>query len=172
MCLTMWWMVLTLGVVGAAQSSCTGMEDMCSSTVDKLVVTFGSLQPACNARVTVQDAAVKPRINLPSAAQGSRYVLLMVDPDATCWLHFAAVVKKSGSNLVYEKELIGYMGPSPPVGQGAHRYQFLLWAWPGPDVSSMSVNTNMRRGFELNDFKTKNHFGNPTAVFQFKTENY
>ncbi|XP_019626432.1 PREDICTED: phosphatidylethanolamine-binding protein 4-like isoform X2 [Branchiostoma belcheri] len=124
-----------------------------------------------------------PIVKYKEAKEGTRYLLLMVDPDAPSaknpvmryWLHWV-VTQIQGEDLKRGIEsqdwgsigrtLMSYNPPTPPKGSGPHRYQFFLFQLqPGQDVT---LKNDDRGKFDLQGF-TANLKG-PVASTQFKAE--
>lgn len=61
----------------------------------------------------------------------------------------------------------GYLGPSPPMGSGSHRYYFYLYQQSGHvDLAPLQKD---RARFQPIDYAEANELGSPLAVTFFKT---
>lgn len=66
---------------------------------------------------------------------------------------------------------VEYRQPSPPVGDYAHRYIYLLYAQPSTFPSSLGNLTNNRIGFNLSDFSRQYGLSTPVAANYILVQN-
>ena len=108
-------------------------------------------------RFTCDGDDAAPQVTFDSAPEGTRsFALIVDDPDAphgtfTHWLaydippHGPDVRTSQGKTLENDFGRIGYGGPCPPRGHGAHRYYFTLYA---VDVAELQVTHGDRKNLE------------------------
>ncbi|XP_019626430.1 PREDICTED: phosphatidylethanolamine-binding protein 4-like isoform X1 [Branchiostoma belcheri] len=130
-----------------------------------------------------------PIVKYKEAKEGTRYLLLMVDPDAPSaknpvmryWLHWV-VTQIQGEDLKRGIEsqdwgsigrtLMTYAPPTPPPGSGSRRYQFFLFEEPPTHPIILTPEQQKHRGkFDLKAFLKDMKFGDPEAATYFVTEN-
>ncbi|CAG8739578.1 25701_t:CDS:2 [Gigaspora margarita] len=90
----------------------------------------------------------------------SRFMLMMVDPDAPSpknpthreWRHWIVGNIPSDGNLSKATYLNDYMGPSPPSETGKHRYVFLLYHQQVPHIDYPRLDKVKRNNFKACQF--------------------
>lgn len=135
--------------------------DSCSYH-DRLILPYGE----CGIELQgIEEAASQPNVTFNNAENSSKYVLLMVDPDAPSrqnpskkfWRHWLVIdlpghVLRGGDIGAQGNHLTSYYGPNPPAGSGQHRYQFLLFEQPETFSSSSLSIPEARNNFDVTNF--------------------
>eukprot|EP00268_Persea_americana_P019332 TRINITY_DN19902_c0_g1_i3.p1 TRINITY_DN19902_c0_g1~~TRINITY_DN19902_c0_g1_i3.p1 ORF type:complete len:107 (-),score=10.60 TRINITY_DN19902_c0_g1_i3:236-556(-) len=95
----------------------------------------------------------------------------MTDPDAPSpseptmreLIHWMVANIPGGTDASQGKEVLGYMGPCPPVG--IHRYVFILFR---QEASTIAVDPpSARNNFSTREFADRNRLGLPVAAVYF-----
>ena len=99
----------------------------------KLEVTYGS-DAADGKLLTKAATSAKPTLKFLDAETGTKYTLIMADPDAPSaaeaesgkyYVHWI-LKDATGADLAGGTDALAYNGPTPPQGSGVHRYEFYL----------------------------------------------
>ncbi|BFZ06697.1 hypothetical protein BsWGS_09736 [Bradybaena similaris] len=147
-----------------------------------LEVTYGTPvdRVQCDQKIPETDENIKalnkePGLKISSATEAiPRGILVSFDPDARMsndakfgFIHWLANVTGSANgDVTIVNTLIDYYPPTPPEGNGWHRYQFFVFSLsPGSSVSY----SNSRR-FSLCDFIKDNNLDQPVASTQYQYE--
>lgn len=103
----------------------------------------------CGTDVSPSAAKAQPRVYATGLRAGTKYTLVMSDPDAPSratpkfreWLHWIIVNAAKAEGEDGETEISGqgytvcdYSGPTPPRGTGKHRYVFVLYEQASGDL--------------------------------------
>lgn len=175
--------IVALWIVGGTtleENSCQDLESIEPCDADAVLnVAFGR----CGVRVSPAAASAAPRVTYSKAADGKKYLLVMVDPDAPSahnpkmryWRHWV-MSDISGSSLKSDHldgiTLTEYNGPSPPRGSGPHRYHLFLFEQPGELQSSSDLGNGNRGKWQLRDFVRDNQLCHSlVASYEFISEN-
>ncbi|KAF3641516.1 Protein CENTRORADIALIS [Capsicum annuum] len=116
-------------------------------------------------------ATEPPKITLGGNANDF-YTLVMTDPDAPSpsepsmreWVHWIVTDIPGGSNVARGKDILGYVGPRPPVG--IHRYILVLFRQKAP-MSGMLQPPIARSHFCTRMFAQHLDLGVPVATVYF-----
>lgn len=139
--------------------------------------------PDCNNYRQKITQWTKPIVKFSGASDDSKYVLVMVDPDAPSrynptarfWRHWL-VTDIQGADLqrgkIKGRELSAYRPPSPPAQSGFHRYQFYIYPQGGKAISLLPKENKTRGSWEMDKFLYRFHMTEPIASTQFMTQNY
>ncbi|XP_041361164.1 CEN-like protein 1 [Gigantopelta aegis] len=147
--------------------------------VNKLHVFFHGHRVMCGQRLRKTLTASSPVLVYAQATEGSRYLVVMVDPDAPyhCappgrsladFIHYAAIMEPHNGRLSSVFNLISYQGPNPPIG--VHRYQIYLYNWSRSGIPVLRNNASVRTNFNRTKFQAENHLARHEAFFQFKVK--
>ncbi|XP_010277909.1 PREDICTED: protein MOTHER of FT and TFL1-like [Nelumbo nucifera] len=149
--------------------------DMFTPTIE-FTVHYGSKQIANGCEIKPSVVANKPRVHLSgSRLSNSLYTLVMTDPDAPSpsepnlreWLNWIVVDIPEGSDATNGKEMVVYMGPSPPTG--IHRYVFALFQQKGPMTEGIRLPV-ARSNFSTRSFAAEIGLGLPVAAVYFNAQ--
>ncbi|TKR66808.1 hypothetical protein L596_023046 [Steinernema carpocapsae] len=97
------------------------------------------------------------------------YTLVMIDPDTPSptkpvtreWRHWL-VTNIPEDNVKGGEIITNYAGPTPPPGDGFHRYVFLVYKQPG-EIDAGDVKSADRGSFKVADFAREYRLGDPVA---------
>ncbi|XP_031096522.1 protein MOTHER of FT and TFL1-like [Ipomoea triloba] len=144
--------------------------------VVEFTVDYGSKKIANGVEITPSLAAQKPSVHINgSPASPNLYTLIMVDPDAPSpseptfreWLHWIVTDIPEGSEASKGREVVEYIGPSPPTG--IHRYVLALFR----QREAMQVPQKPPEGrgnFRTRQFAADNGLGLPVVALYFNSQ--
>lgn len=159
-------------------------ENNCKDLVCKVSKSNLSNHPTNNSNLAVVN---RPNITASPTLFGnsSSAVLIMIDLDVVRNgiripnLHWIAPSITSGTTNVSQLTLaaadaangVEYRQPSPPVGDYAHRYIYLLYSQPSTFPSTLGNLTNNRIGFNLTNFSAEYGLTTPVAANYILVQN-
>ncbi|ESO03676.1 hypothetical protein HELRODRAFT_173374 [Helobdella robusta] len=171
--------VSVIDVAGGCESGkLPSVGQFCKFFIDKsLEILSLNGYPGCGGKRFLHKTAQAPTVIFEEAEDDSKYILVMVDPDAPdpsnpvyqYWLHW---IRKNimGHDLKKgvtsdNNDLVEFNPPTPP--SGLHRYQFLLFKEP----SNFTPNFNDRRErWSVSDFvKINSLCENLVSGYEFVT---
>ncbi|EXJ92275.1 hypothetical protein A1O3_00825 [Capronia epimyces CBS 606.96] len=142
-----------------------------------------------------QDLLDEPTVQGPKdSTRTLTFLLFMIDQDASNGsgqrvqlLHFFQPNLSGGSEVLFadkdaanatEAASVSYLPPTPPTGDGAHRYTLLLYPQPkGFEIPTKfssffpPQSTSNRIGFDIAGFANAAGLGDPVAANWFKVQN-
>lgn len=145
----------------------------------ELIVQYDSQVIASGVELKPVEAKNKPcvEVTTQNPNPNNLYTLVMVDPDAPSpaqptareWLHWLLVDIPEGMDASKGRELVPYMGPSPPIGK--HRYVFVVFKQPAALEKPKGVPPpTARAGFNTRCFAEQNNLGLPVAAVFFYSQ--
>ncbi|XP_060594088.1 protein D3-like isoform X2 [Ruditapes philippinarum] len=156
------------------------LQNVCKSREDLLLkVSFDGEQLVCGKPSTKEKTSVKPTVELKHADKNAQYTVLMLDPDAPShsleglnfylhWANINDIVFQNHQKAKAGSTLMNYMGPSPPKGTGAHRYQMIVFESTEQNGNiELDRDITDRKHFKLYDFVKKNNLCNIVGLFEF-----
>ncbi|XWS48259.1 hypothetical protein CRYUN_Cryun13aG0059300 [Craigia yunnanensis] len=146
--------------------------DMFVPTVT-MSVYYGSKHVTSGCDIKPSMAINPPNISIEGHSD-HLYTLVMTDPDAPSpsepsmreWVHWIVSDIPGGTNPNRGKEILLYMGPSPPVG--IHRYILVLFQQKGP-LGPVQQPTS-RANFNTRLFADHLNLGLPVATVYFNAQ--
>ncbi|MCL7039709.1 hypothetical protein MKW94_005953 [Papaver nudicaule] len=134
-------------------------------------VCYGSKHLTNGCEMKPSTAADPPEVQISGSAE-HLFTLVMVDPDAP-----SPSAPPCGSTIVVDvpggtspsegKEVVGYMGPKPPVGM--HRYVMVVYKQKG-ELKKVVEPPASRAHFNTRNFAEQFDLGLPVAAFYFNSQ--
>ncbi|KAI3910439.1 hypothetical protein MKX01_034833 [Papaver californicum] len=137
-------------------------------------VCYGSKHLTNGCQIKPSVAVEPPKVQISGCPQHF-FTLVMVDPDAPSpseptmreYAHWIVVDVPGGRSPSEGKEVVGYMGPKPPVGM--HRYVMVVFKQKG-ELKMVVEEPSSRAHFNTRNFAKQFDLGIPVAAFYFNSQ--
>ncbi|KAI3976648.1 hypothetical protein MKX01_008506 [Papaver californicum] len=134
-------------------------------------VCYGSKHLTNGCEIKPSVAVDPPKVQISGCPQHF-FTLVMVDPDAPSpseptMREIVVDVPGGASPSEFRKELVGYMGPKPPVGM--YRYVMVVFKQQG-ELKMVVEEPSSRARFNTRNFAKQFDLGIPVAAFYFNSQ--